>query len=332
VVFFAFSGVSFDASRRLAALASDLASDARPHERLYEQAMGFAYRVLEGDWSSEHEIDPTLLEESVRLGHLWAPVTYLGLLAEKRVHEGNLEGAEDVRRQLDEIWEVYRYDLAKTNLLWLRAIIPLELGQLEEAHRGATLYYEENPEDLLHLLGLGLRAQIEIRMGRLDDAEATLAEAETVAARSKPVPPFHGSRYLGARLMLDIERLAASGGNDRSRRASARRSLKAVVANSTKMAFTRVEMLRLAGRFEWLEGHHGRSLKLYEQSLSAAESLCAGAAGARTWAEVADRLTEDGRGPKRFRELDSQACRAEAEVEFRSPNITPHGYRRSVDR
>jgi tetratricopeptide (TPR) repeat protein len=85
VAFFAFGGVSFDASRRLATLAHDLASDARPHERLYEQAMSFAYRVLEGDWSAEHEIDPNLVEETVKLGHLWAPVTYLGLLAEKRV-------------------------------------------------------------------------------------------------------------------------------------------------------------------------------------------------------------------------------------------------------
>jgi len=47
----------------VAKVASELASDARPHERLYEQAMSFAYRILEGDWDSEHEIEPKLVGE-----------------------------------------------------------------------------------------------------------------------------------------------------------------------------------------------------------------------------------------------------------------------------
>ncbi len=323
VAIFAFAGVSFDASRRLATVAHELAAGAGPPERLYEQAMRFVYRVLEGDWSAEHEIDPALVSETVELGHLYAPVTYLGLLAEKRVHQGDFAGLDQVRSQIEEIWEVYRYDLAKTNLLWLRAIVPLAHGRLEEARRGAIEYYEENPEDLLHLLGLGLRAQIEILLGELDDAEETLAEAAGIEARSKPVPPFHASRYLGARLLLDIERLKAAEGDQSAARRSARRRIKAVIANTGKMAFGRVEMLALAGRFEWLEGRYKRSLAHFEQSISAAEELGAIPARAQIFGELADLLAEAGPGPDRFRDLDEEACRVEALSGIQDPDVDP---------
>jgi hypothetical protein len=278
--------------------------------------MNFTYRALEGDWSAEHEIDPDLVDETVRLGHLWAPVTYLGLLTEKRLYQGDFAGAEHARAQIDQIWDVYQYDLAKTNHYWLRTLSALEQGRFEDGRAAAVAYYEENPEDLLHLLALGCRAKCEILLGELDVAGETLVEAAGIALRLKRVPPYHASRFLGARLLLDLTRLEALPESDRVTagplRAAARRSVKAVLSNAPRMAFTRAEMLRLAGRAEWLLGHRRRSLDLFERSVGAAEALGAWAARARTFAQVGELLLLADRRKASFMGQDAIACAAEA--------------------
>jgi len=313
---FAFLAISFNASRRLAAFAHDLADGASPPERLYERAMNFTYRALQGDWSDEHEIAPELVDESVRLGHLWAPVTYLGLLAEKRLYQGDFAAAERASRQITEIWEVYQYDLAKTNHYWLRTISALELGRFAAGREAAIECYEENAEDLLHVLALGCRAKSEILLGELDAAERTLAEAADIAKRSKRVPPFHASRFVAARLLLDVTRLEALPERERASaralRAALRSSLKAALANAPHVAFTRAEMLRLAGRAEWRLGRRRRSLGLFAKSVAAAEALGARAARARTFAQVGELLRMQEGRPSTFLGLDASGCAAEA--------------------
>jgi hypothetical protein len=132
-------------------------------------------RALEGDWSAEHEIDPR--SSTRRCG--WATCTgrhhYLGLLAEKRLYQGDFAGAERASAQIDAIWQDYQYDLAKTNHYWLRTLAALDRSA-SRTRAAAIEYYEENPEDLLHLLALGCRAKSEVLLGDLDAAERSLAE------------------------------------------------------------------------------------------------------------------------------------------------------------
>jgi hypothetical protein len=106
---------------------------------------------------------------------------------------------------------------------------------------------------------------------------------------------------------------------------AARRSLKAVLANAPNIAFTRSEMLRLAGHAEWLLGHRRRSLRLFEKSVASAESLGAGAARAGTFAQVGELLRTDEGRKMSFMGLDATACAVEAargEALARSPPTT----------
>ncbi len=314
---FAFLGLSFDASRRLAEVARELAAGAEPPERLFERVANFTYRAFEGDWSAEQEIEPALVDETVRLGHLYWPVTYLGLLAEKRLYQGDFDGAERASAQIDEIWQGYQYDLAKTNHYWLRTLAALEQGRFADARAAASEYYEETPEDLLHLLALGCRAKSEILLGELEAAERSLAEAAGITARVKRVPPYHASRIAAARLLFDLTRLEALPASElaaaRPLRAALRLSLKAALANAPRMAFTRAELLRLAGRAEWALGHRRRSLGLFERSVRAAEALGAKAARARSFGQVGELLRAADRDGATFMGLDASGCEAEAE-------------------
>jgi len=288
-------------------------------EYLYERAMNFIYRVLEGDWADDHEIEPALISESVRNGQLWGPTTYLGFLAEKRIHCGDFADARACLEEIDRIWDLFQYDLAKTNHYYLNTLQLLEQGDLTKTIEAADAYYEETPEDLLHILALAAKAKAETELGDLDAAENTLRHAAKVVKRSSPVPPFHASAYHRSRLLLDLA-LLAHARNDRSARVSwagrARRSMRAALRSAANVAWRRTEVLRLAGRYHRLLGHHARAHRFLDRSADVGERLGTLPETARTYAEAARLLSERGRGDERFRGLDAAACMARARATF----------------
>lgn len=324
---FAFGGISFSVSRRLSDQARALVPPDAPDEYLYERAMAFTFRVLEGDWDDVHEIEPARIAASVRNGQLWGPTTYLGLLAEKYIHRGELDRARECVAQIDEIWEVFQYDLAKTNHYYLHTLLPLELGDLETAMAAADAYYDENPEDLLHILALGAKAKAQVELGDLDAAEETLRQSAEVVARSAPVPPFHGSCHQRSRLLLDVARLAravAEGDATERRRCArrARRSARAALRGAAKVAWRRVEVLRLVGRQQWLSGKHARAVRTLVRAVECGERLGAAPETARTWAELGRWLSADGRAGVSVRGRDGAACLAHARETFARLGLT----------
>lgn len=316
---FAFGGISFGVSRRLSAQARALVRADSLDEWLYERAMTFTARVLEGDWADEHEIEPALVAESVRNGQLWGATTYLGLLAEKRLHRGAFASAHACIEEIDQIWDLFQYDLAKTNHYYLLTLLPLERGDLRAAIAAADVYYDENPEDLLHILALGAKAKAETELGELDAAEETLQRCAEVVTRSSPVPPFHASSYHRSRLLFDLacfERAGVGGGAIRRR---ARKSARAALRAAAKVAWRRTEVLRLAGRYHALVGERRRAHRLFARSLAVGEALGARPETARTWAEAGRLLCVRS---ERFRGLDRAACLTRARDLFTELGLT----------
>jgi tetratricopeptide (TPR) repeat protein len=315
---FAFGGLSFDVARRFSERAHALLPPNDPDEYIYERAMHFAYRVLEGDWSDAHEIPPERIAESVRNGQLWGPTTYLGLLGEKRIQRGDFVGARACIAEIDHIWDLFQYDLAKTNFYYLHSLLALEEGDYARGVETADAYYDENPEDLLHILALGAKVKAQTELGELAAAEATLGHAAEVVKRSAPVPPFHGSAYHRSRLLLDVARLAAAerAGDPEARRiwrGRLRKSVGPALRSGAKVAFRRTEGLRLAGRHQTLLGNVRRARRLFERAVALGERLGARPETARTWAEIATLLSAHG---GTFRGLDADAWRARARATF----------------
>jgi len=316
---FAFGGISFGVSGRLSARAHALVQPGSVDEYLYERAMNFIYRVLEGDWADDHELEPVLVAESVRNGQLWGPTTYLGFLGEKRIHRGQFASARACLEEIDRIWDLFQYDLAKSNHYYLATVRLLEQGDMKGTIEAANAYYEENPEDLLHILALGAKAKAQTHLGDLDAAEETLRHAATVVARSSPVPPFHASSYHRSRLLLDLTQLEHAGTDRAKRRVWARRarkSMRAALGSAAKVAWRRPEVLRLAGRYHWLVGRPARARRLFDRSAEVGERLGARPETARTYAEVGRLLCLRARPDERFRGLDGPACLARARAIF----------------
>jgi class 3 adenylate cyclase/tetratricopeptide (TPR) repeat protein len=296
---FAFGGISFDVSRRLGAQAQALVHDADPDEALYEQAMRFTARVLEGDWADAHEIDPQQLEDGLRRGQLWGPTTYLGLLGEKRIHRGEFDAALDCIRWIDEIRDQFRFDLAQTNFDYLRTLLPLERGDWPAAVEAADTYYDQNPEELLHILALSAKAKAQTQLGALEAAQETLRHAGELMASSAPVPPFHASAYHRSRLLFDVAQLERAGtgappAERRRLRAQARRSARGALRSAGRVAWRRTEVLRLAGQLRALAGDRHGALRLFRRSLEAGRALGARPETARTCEALGRLLRETG--------------------------------------
>ena len=212
---FAFGGLSFDVSRRLGARAQALVRETDPDESLYEQAMRFLARVLEGDWADEHEIEPQRIDESLRRGQLWGPTTYLGLLGEKRIHRGRFDDARRCIEQIDEIRDLFRFDLAKTNYYYLSTLLPLEQGDLSARDRSRGRLLRPQPRRISSTSSRSARRRRRRPCSATSRRRSsTLGLAAELMASSAPVPPFHASAYHRSRLLLDVaglERAATLG-------------------------------------------------------------------------------------------------------------------------
>jgi hypothetical protein len=176
-----------------------------------------------------------------------------------------------------------------------RVYLLLEQGRFEEAVEAADAYREESPQQLLHALALGARAEAQARAGALDAAAETLARGEqALAGLGLQAIPYHASFVHAARYLLDVARLEAGAGAAPGR---LRRSRRRALGAAAKVAGRRPQVLRLAGREAFLRGRRGAAARWWARSLAAADALGARPESARTLHEIAVRLGPGGRAP-----------------------------------
>jgi tetratricopeptide (TPR) repeat protein len=316
-----YGGVSFSLGRKFLDLAKPLIPQETAPDYLYYRLLNFIHHMLQGDWSEEHEIGEAVLERNLREGRLWDVTTYLGLEAEKRIRRGQFDRVRERLDQIDDIWERFEYDLAKTNHYWLPTCLRLEQRRLDEAVSAAEIYYDENPEDLLHVLALGSKAAAQSLAGEDDEGvEKALDKAEAIVARSGPVFPFHLSCYRGARFAADVRRLEVAGplhgSSRRDLERRARRSGRAAISTSKKVAYRQPEIFRMAGRLAWLRGKQSEALGWWTRSLEVADRLGLQPERARTQQEAGQRLQDAPNGVGSFLGLEAKGHLEEAGAAF----------------
>jgi class 3 adenylate cyclase/tetratricopeptide (TPR) repeat protein len=309
---FTYGGLAPAVSRRFLAKAAPLVRRDDPGEAVLFGMMNHLHHFLTGDWGRRHWIRDELLEKGRRGMNLWPVTTYLGLEAEQRIRCGDFAGAYERMASVDSIWDEFDYDLAKTNHYWLPTCMLLEQRKLRETVRAAEAYYDENPEDLLHILALSYKAQAHTLLGELEAAEAALGKAEQIVSRAKYPPAFHMSSYRTARLVLDLAHLesaldAGDGPAVRAWRRRTRRSARSAVRIVSKVAYRQPEVFRLAGRNAWLAGRTEQALQWWRRSLAVANRLGTRPEEARTAQEAGLRLSArvGAPGPIECREADA---------------------------
>ena len=321
---FSYGGISFGIGRRFLAEADPLLEGhADAPDYLYYRAVSFIHHFLAGDWSEAHEVPDGVIEANLRAGRLWEAVAYLSLLAEKRIRCGGFEGARSTLQRLFEIADSFGYQDARLAAIGEQAYLLLEQGRFAEAVAAADDYYEESPQDLLHLVALGMRAKAQVGAGALEDAAASLARGDAIldGMGFGQAIPYHLSFYRTARYRFELA--ALNGEGTRARRPSlqrVRRSRRAALATAAKMAGSRPEVFRLVGREAWLRGRKGKAEGWWRRSLVEAERLGARPEQARTLHEIGLPVGSQGResGGRSGAECLDAARRLYAELQLES--------------
>jgi hypothetical protein len=278
--------------------------------------MRFIHHFLAGDWSAAHEVPLEEVDAQVRAGRLWEAVTYLGLLAEKRVRCGDFDGFRAVLGRITEIADGLGYEDARLGVLGYAVYLLLEQGRFDEAVAAADHYREESPQALLHVLALGARAEAQVRAGALASAAETLARGEAALAEMGlgQAIPYHLSFLSTARYLFDVATLEGSGEPP----GGLRRSRAKALASVAKVASRRPQVYRLVGREAWLRGRPALARRWWGRSLAEAERLGQRPELARTLHEIAIRLPPEQRGPDG---RSGAECLAAAEALYRELHL-----------
>jgi class 3 adenylate cyclase/tetratricopeptide (TPR) repeat protein len=295
---FSYGGISFGIGRRFLDRAGQLLEgDPDAPDYLYYRAVGYIHHFLAGDWSEAREVPDEVVERHLHAGRLWEANAYWSLLAEKRTRVGDFEGSRATLQRLYEIGDSLGYQDAQLAAMGEEAFLLLEQGRFDEAIAKADDYYEESPQDMLHVLALGVKAKAQLRSGKLEEAEASLARADAILAPMGlgQAIPYHVSFERTARLAAELVRYEAEGTGRASKRLRRRR--RAALANARLVAGARPEVFRLVGREAFLRGARGRALRAWKRSLSEAERLGIRTEHARTLHEIGLRVGPGGSGP-----------------------------------
>lgn len=242
---FSYGGVSFAISERFLEQARSVVRADDPTEKMIFGFMNFFHHVLAGDWSDGHEVAIDLVRDRIRNGQLFDVTNYLAFCAEKRIHQGRYEAAEETMTLLREIADLYQFDLAVSSLHALSAAKLLEREEYPEAVVAADRHYTEHRDPLLNLLALGTRAKAELLAGDPEAARHSLETAEALLASAPGVvPPYQKSAVLRSRLLLEVHDLELGTG----RRGAPRRAARRALAAAARVACRRPEVMRLEAR------------------------------------------------------------------------------------
>ena len=309
---FSYSGLSFAVSRRALAIAKGLIRPGNTRDVFTCASMEFIHHYLAGDWDDDSVIDDGLVEEALRCGQLWDVNTYLGLYCDRRLRQGDFAGARALLARLDDMNESYGYAFAGTNHDGMTALLLLEERRLTEASRMAEDYTAMRHEDALRVFGLGTCAKAQLLLGRRDDAERSLAEAERITSRSIEVPPWQLSAYAAARLRHQVMMLEDALARRRPTALlswQARGGVRYALRIAAKVSHP-AHRDPAARRTRLVAARPTReALRAWERAVAAGTRMGALPELARTWAVAGESLAT---ATARLLGLDGAACRARA--------------------
>jgi hypothetical protein len=105
--------VSFAIGQRMLDLARPLIEGPSSPGTLYYRVVSSGHHWLRGDWSVEHEIEESALEDGLRKGLLFEVITYRGVHAEKRLRRGEFAAARAEIALLRTISEEFEQQMAR---------------------------------------------------------------------------------------------------------------------------------------------------------------------------------------------------------------------------
>ncbi len=313
---FSFSGLSFGLSRRVLDFVKPRVSrDAvRPYTiyKLCETIHNF----LEGNWEKIGNYDEDLINQTCNIGEIYDATQILYWHAFPCIYQGSLEIAESILNRLEDIFQVYQYNLAKTFKYELKSCLLMECHRFNDA-----LIEIKEGIDFEAKAGPGFwklyvyEARIYTSVGEIEKAEKCLAQANRICHQIRPVP-FQMAGLCRAELEYNLYRVKEMLRNGNKTKLSeyrkkAGKSVKMLLRNVRKVAQYRTEAYKLTGEFYWLMNKQKTAHAWWRKAIEEGERLGARLQLAGVYFELGKRLL----GPEsKYRVLDG--IRAEDYLEM----------------
>jgi predicted ATPase/class 3 adenylate cyclase len=275
---FSFSGLSFGLSRKtLDSVRHRIPRDDLRSYTIFDICETM-HHFLYGTWKEIGGYDGELIKRNCDMGEIWEATHLLYWHALPCIYQGDHETVESILERLNEIFQVYQYDLAKTYEHELRSSLLTECRRfgdaLIESRRGIDFEEKAGPGFWdLHVC----EARIYTSMEEMERAEKCFDQAKKICRRIEPVP-FQMTGLYRAELEYNLYRLksAMKSGDKRGSseyRKKAARSAKLLLRNAQKVARYRTEAYRLKGEFYWLLDRQRKALAWWQKAIEEGERL-----------------------------------------------------------
>jgi class 3 adenylate cyclase/predicted ATPase len=312
---FSFGGVSFDVARRFLEVANRYADPANQVEMFFCRMMTFTHHFLSGDWDDRHEIPLAVVEDALRRGQLWDVAHHVGLEAVKHAAQGRWRETDQQIDWLEGMAQAYAYDLASVYVHACPAYLHTERRQLDAALAACDAYLGAFDEVLLNLMALGTKTKVQVLLGDLPAARATLALADALLSEGR-TPPMHFGAVARSRLMLAVSEAELAGLRGLRVLMGSRRIRRDALWAAARLAWFRPEVWQAVGQLHWLAGRRRAGLQWFGRALDEAERLGMRPDAARIRLEIGRRLLDAGGSGATFRSQDPRGMLGDARRAF----------------
>ena len=325
---FSFTGISFRLSRKILQTARHKVSKDNAKLFLIYELMETVHNYFEGNWKAINSYDEDLLNKNLSMGELYSASHHLFWHGLPIMYQGSIAIAETIVDRLNDIYENYENDVSILLKQSLNTSLLMECRKfneaLDEIETGIDFGQKNNQGlSLVHMLAC--KARIQMLMGKIEEAEKALKQADKIRREVDSVP-WQLSNFRKSTLVYELtclNKLIRNGDSSASSdcRRQAHKSCKLLLKHSRKVAQDRTEAYRLKGVYCWLIKRQKKALKCWNKSIKEGERLGARLELARTYFEVGKRLLESESRYKKLNGITAEAYLERARVLFEDMNL-----------
>ena len=305
---FSFTGISFTLSRKILDLIRDKAHKDNIKAFIIYDFSETMHNYFEGNWKAIAAYDDDLVSKNLGLGELYWTSQHFFWHGCSCHYQGRFEVTQNLVDKLGELSEMYENDLAMLLKYLLNTNLLMDSGRIHDAMleiEKAIEFGQKISQGSILVEMYSRKAHIEILMGEMDDAEASLKLAEKVSGKIDTVP-WQMADLTKFQCEYDLYRLRESKQNGNRKeisdsRKKAGKSIKRMLKVAKRVAQNRTESYRFQGVYFWLMGKPKEGLGWWRKSIAEGERLAARLELSRTYFEVGKNLLESR---SKYTELD----------------------------
>jgi tetratricopeptide (TPR) repeat protein len=303
---FSFSGISFRLSRRLLDFVRHRVCEDDVRASTIYEICETMHHFLEGNWKEIRNYDDDLIKKNCDIGGIWDAAQILYWHALPCIYQGSLEIVESILNRLEDLFQVYQYNLAKTYGYELKSCLLTESRRFNDA-----LIEIKEGIDFEERSGPGFwgiyvcEARIYISLGEIEKAAECLKQANRICHQIRPVP-FQMTGLYRAEVEYNLYRFQEMLGNGNKKmlsryRKKAVKSVNLLLRNVRKVAQYRTESYKLTGEYYWMMNKQKKALAWWHRAIREGERLGARLQLAGVYFELGKRLLGPG---SKYRVLD----------------------------